>query len=134
MRILINQADPLPIYIQIMDEVRRAISIGTIQPNDALPSIRQIATEIRVNPHTVLQAYRELEREGVVYFKRGKGTFISDSARGENERKVLTMRVAERVLREVHLNGISVEDLIAALRKVTAHQLAEESAEVKVNS
>ena len=134
MQILINQADPLPIYIQIMDEVRRAISIGTIHPNEALPSIRQVATKIRVNPHTVLQAYRELEREGVVHFKRGKGTFISDSARGENEREVLTRRVAERVLREVHLNGISVEDLITALRNAAAHQLVEESTEVRVDS
>ena len=132
MRILINHSDPLPIYIQIMDEVRRAISIGTVHPNEALPSIRQVATEIRVNPLTVLQAYRELEREGVVYFKRGTGTFISDSVRSENERDVLTRKVAEQVLREVHFNGINVEDLIAVLHETAADQLAEEPSEVNI--
>jgi len=117
-----------------MDEVRRAISIGTIHPHEALPSIRQLAAEIRVNPHTVLQAYRELEREDVVYFKRGKGTFISDSAQGDIEREVLTRKVADRALREVHLNGISVEDLIAALREAADHQLPGEHANVEMES
>jgi GntR family transcriptional regulator len=60
-----------------MDAVRRALVRGTLRPDDALPSVRDLASDLRVNPRTVSQAYAELERDGVVRVRHGKGTFVS---------------------------------------------------------
>jgi len=116
MRILINSADVRPIYLQIMDEVRRSLVLGTLKPEDALPSVRQLASELRVNPNTVAQAYRELERDGVVYVRRGQGTFISSRQVDGPERRTLLSQVAERALLDAHRNGAGAEDLIQAIR------------------
>jgi GntR family transcriptional regulator len=118
---LIDPADTRPIYIQIMDEVRRALVIGTLKPETPLPSVRQLASELRVNPNTVQQAYRELEREGLVYMRRGQGTFVSESAQPDAERSVLSRQVAERALRDAFRHGISMEELQRALRDVSGN-------------
>lgn len=113
----VDASDARPIYIQIMDEVRRAIVVGSLRSDDALPSVRQLAGELRVNPNTVQQAYRELEREGVVYVRRGQGTFVADGRMPAAERRRLTQAVAARALRDAHRHGLTVEELIDGLRK-----------------
>ena len=117
MLIAINTSDPRPIYHQIMDEIRRALVVGTLAPDDPLPSVRQLAAELRVNPNTVQQAYRELEREGVVHVKRGLGTFASDVGSRRAERQELARSVAARALREAHRHGLSADELIDAVRR-----------------
>lgn len=122
MLITIDAADARPIYVQIMDEIRRAIVLGTVRGDDPLPSVRQLAGELRVNPNTVQQAYRELERDGLVYVRRGQGTFVSSEggdASGK-ERRALAGMVAERALREAYRNGLSAEELMTAIRKAEA--------------
>ncbi len=130
MQLAINTADPRPIYVQIMDEVRRAIVLGTLRPEDPLPSVRQLASDLRVNPNTVAQAYRELERAGVAYVRRGQGTFVAASGTNGTERRALAAGVAERALVEAHRNGVSAEELIDAIREAAQsrdlHTLAEE--------
>lgn len=116
MLITIDPADPRPIYVQIMDEVRRALVIGTLAADDLLPSVRQLAVELRVNPNTVAQAYRELERDGVVHMKRGQGTFVSDFSVNGKQRKALARDVAVRALRDAHRNGVSADELIKAIQ------------------
>lgn len=123
MHVSINPSDPRPIYQQIQDEVRRALVLGTLAPEDPLPSIRRLASELRVNPNTVAQAYRELEREGTVYVQRGRGTFVSaDVQPDREERRALARAVAERALTDAHRNGIGAEDLVEALRTLTEGQ------------
>jgi len=112
----INTTDPRPIYVQIMDEVRRALVLGTLRPEDPLPSVRQLAADLRLNPNTVAQAYRELEREGVVHVRRGQGTFVSERVSGEAERLTLAREVAGRALLDAHRHGIGAEELIDAVR------------------
>ncbi len=63
MLISVDANDTRPLYVQIMDEVRRALIVGTVAVDEALPSVRQLAGDLRINPNTVSQAYRELERE-----------------------------------------------------------------------
>lgn len=116
MLIALNPSDPRPIYQQIMDEIRRALVVGTLTADDPLPSVRQLAGELRINPNTVQQAYRELEREGVVHVKRGLGTFVSDVLSKRTERGELARSVAERALREAHRHGLSADELIDAVR------------------
>ena len=120
MQVTIDPADARPIYVQIMDEIRRAVVLGTLRPEDPLPSVRQLAVDLRVNPNTVAQAYRELERAGVVYVRRGQGSFVSQVSAGEEDRRALAHGVAERALLEAHRNGIGAEDLIDAIREVAA--------------
>jgi GntR family transcriptional regulator len=117
--ISIDAADARPIYVQIMDEVRRAVVLGTVKPDDPLPSVRQMAADLRVNPNTVQQAYRELERDGLVYVRRGQGTFVSEegAVQTDRERRELATMVAERALREAYRNGLTAADLLEAIRE-----------------
>jgi GntR family transcriptional regulator len=117
---LIISIDPgqrRPIYLQIMDEVRRGRVVGALQPGDLLPSVRQLATELGVNPNTVKQAYRELEREGVVHMRRGQGTFASDMTVNGAERKRMLREVAKRALRDAQRHGAATEELIESIRE-----------------
>ena len=118
MHISINPSDPRAIYVQIMDEVRRALVVGTLRPEDPLPSVRQLAADLRLNPNTVAQAYRELEREGLVYVRRGQGTFVAGLQGLAVEREGLARAVAERALVDAHRNGIGAEELVEAIRGV----------------
>lgn len=115
MLIALEPSDPRPLYLQIADEVRRAVVVGALAADEPLPSVRQLSGELRINPNTVQQAYRELEREGVVYVRRGLGTFVAapDPARADRER--LARGLAARAAREAYRHGLSVAELIAAL-------------------
>ena len=119
MFVRINPEDPRPIYVQIMDEVRRARVLELVDPEEPLPSVRHLAMELRVNPNTVQQAYRELEREGVVYVRRGQGTYLSAAGVNGAERGALARGVAERALMEAYRSGIGADELIEAIRSLT---------------
>ncbi len=112
----LSDSDPRPIYKQIFDEVVRGGAQGTIQSDECLPSIRQLALELRVNPNTVKQAYRELEREGVVYVRRGQGTYLAKSDSARNERTKIFRGIARRAVDEAGRNGLTPEELIQAIR------------------
>jgi GntR family transcriptional regulator len=116
MIITINPIDPRPIYLQIVDEVRRALILGTLLPDAPLPSVRQLAVDLRVNPNTVGQAYRELERQGLAYVRRGQGTFATHTSLNEDQRHVLAAAVAVRALQDARRNGLDAEELIQAIR------------------
>jgi len=103
-----------------MDEIRRAIALGDLRRGDVLPSVRQLAADLRINPHTVAQAYRELERDGLVSVRRGHGTFVTAPDAGEAERRALARGVAERALVDAHRHGVDMDDLIDAIREVRA--------------
>jgi GntR family transcriptional regulator len=119
----LDPRDARPLYLQIMDEIRRALVLGTLQAEDPLPSVRDLASELVVNPRTVSQAYRELEREGVVYVRRGQGTFVaSDIQPDRRERETLARGVAKRALLEARRNGLGLEELVAIMRDVAAEE------------
>jgi GntR family transcriptional regulator len=114
----LNPADERPLYQQIVDEVRRGLVLGTLAPEDPLPSVRALAAELRVNPNTVQQAYRELERAGIIYSRRGQGTFVA--APGGGEREQLLRDVAERALRDARRYGIEPDELAEAILREAA--------------
>lgn len=128
MLVNLDPRDARPLYLQIMDEVRRALVVGTLRAEDPLPSVRELASELVVNPRTVLQAYRELEREGVVYVRRGQGTFVAPGAApGGDERRTLARDVAKRALLDARRNGLGVEELVTTIREVAADEEGEPS-------
>jgi len=123
LKLLIDSRATKPIYVQIMDEVRRLIAIGDLKPQDMLPSVRQLAADLRLNHNTIVQAYRELEREEVVYARRGQGTFVADRAAPEAERGRLLAEVVDRALTDAHRHGIAPETLVEALRNAAANSM-----------
>jgi len=114
----INAADGRPIFRQIMDEAQRGIAAGLLRPDEPLPPARQLAAELKVNPNTVSRAYRELERLGFVYVKRGRGTFVSPGGAVRTKPAHLARQVAERALRDAFRHGLLASDLIAAIREI----------------
>lgn len=113
----IRPEDPRPIYVQIMDEVRRAVALGDLEPEDPLPSVRELAGDLRVNPNTVSRAYRTLDDEGLLYVRRGRGTFVAPDAAPEEEREALAREVAARALREARRHGLAAGELVQAIRE-----------------
>ena len=119
MQLTLDATDSRPIYVQIVDEVRRGLARGTLGPEDPLPSVRELASRLRINPRTVMQAYAALERDGVVYVRRGQGTYVSADVRpNEKERPQLAREVARRALRDARRSGLELRDLIEALKKL----------------
>ena len=116
----IDTEDPRPVYRQLADEVRRCVSVGILKPGEALPAVRTLAQELRINANTVQHAYRTLEQEGAVHVRRGLGTFVSDQAKDQRRRKpeAIARQIAERMLREGFRHGLLASDLIAALESI----------------
>jgi GntR family transcriptional regulator len=115
----VDAADPRPVYRQIVDEVQRSVALGILRPGDALPAVRQLAEQLKINVNTVQHAYRELEREGTVYVKRGIGTFVAAALREVKNRQASVARqIAEKMLREAYRQGVLASDLIAALEEI----------------
>jgi GntR family transcriptional regulator len=78
--LIINPESGTPIYLQIMEQIRHAIGLGVFPPGTSIPTIRELALQLHVNPNTVAKAIRELEREGLLITRVGKGSFVSESA------------------------------------------------------
>jgi GntR family transcriptional regulator len=78
----VNPSTGLPIYLQIQAQVKHAVAAGALRAGDALPSVRKLASDLRINPNTVARAYLELEREGVISAVPGGGTFVADGLPG----------------------------------------------------
>jgi GntR family transcriptional regulator len=77
-----NPSLGVPIYLQLMEQVKHAIETGALRPGEQLPGIRPLAEELVINPNTVAKAYRELEHEGIIELRHGAGAFVSANARG----------------------------------------------------
>jgi GntR family transcriptional regulator len=128
MLITLDPRDERPLYLQIIDQVRRALLEGTLSAEDPLPSVRELAGQLVVNPRTVSQAYGELEREGLIYVRRGQGTFVSSTiAPDRRARRALVRGVAERALVEARRNGLAVEELVTMIWEVAAEDAAKSS-------
>jgi GntR family transcriptional regulator len=113
----IDPRSPVPLYEQIAARIRVAVASGEYTPGAALPSVRQLAASLRVNPATVVQAYRDLEREGFVEMRHGAGTFVQNMtpALREAERMKLARDLARRMLAEAARLGIGAGELARAL-------------------
>jgi GntR family transcriptional regulator len=88
---MLIKVDPksfVPIYQQVKIEVHRLAAIGALRPNDPLPSIRELAAELLVNPNTVARAYRELEQEGLIFTQKGRGSFLAARRERDAEREL----------------------------------------------
>jgi len=102
----IDPSSGLPIYLQIAQQIKTAVAMGRIQPEDPLPSVRQLAVELAVNPNTVARAYLDLEIEGVIYKRQGAGTFVS--SQGVEMSKGERRRVLNELLEKALVEGVNL--------------------------
>ena len=107
-----------PIYRQIAQHVHRALARGVLAPSDQLPSVRELAQQLKVNQNTVVHAYSQLEREGIIETRRGLGTFIrADIPLHVSQRELLAV-AAQRYAREVLALSVSPGEAIEIVREV----------------
>lgn len=114
MKPLFFQIDPqsgLPVYRQLMDQTKHYLASGTLSEGDQLPSIRELATRLAVNPATVVKAYSELQNEGVIEMKQGKGAFVSMGIPKTQipGRKVQVGRIARQLVVEAQQLGMELD-------------------------
>lgn len=107
----------VPFYRQIIDQVKAAIATGRVGPGDRLPTVRQLAVDLSVNPNTVSRAYTELELTGLVETQMGSGTFVGERTveRDEVERKRLLDQICQELLARASSQGFTLEDVLEAL-------------------
>ena len=79
MAMSLNPSSGIPLYLQLIEQVKHAIETGAIRAGEQLPSVRQMAEDLVINPNTVARAYRDLEQEGIIELKHGSGAFVRDS-------------------------------------------------------
>jgi GntR family transcriptional regulator len=116
---LISQADPRPLYQQIKDQLRHRIAVGELKAGDEIPSIRQLAADIRVSVITIKRAYLELELEGVIQTRQGRGSFVSDNVQlGDTIREQELQAHLRAVVQAAALLGLTEDELIERLREV----------------
>jgi GntR family transcriptional regulator len=117
----IDPRSPTPLYAQIAARVRLAIATGELAAGDALPSVRALARELRINPATVAQAYRDLAVAGFVAIRHGQGTFVLDLPRfvRNEQRSAEAQRLVRKLLQDAARLGISIEDLAQVLAAET---------------
>ena len=116
----IDQADKTPVYAQLERGIRSAIAAGRLAVGDQLPTVRQLAVDLRVNANTVAKVYAFLERAGVLETRRGVGTFIAaqtPSPREEALRRTELNRLVDRFLAELSHQGFHVDDAIPEIER-----------------
>ena len=129
MRLRIDTTDGLPIYLQIVEQIKRRVLAGHLEPEQSLPSVRQLALELTVNPNTVARAYLELEHEGVIYKRQGQGTFVSPNAveLSRRERSKAVAALLERAIAEALESGMTAGEVEALCRRLIGRTQGETS-------
>ena len=114
--ISINLRDSRPIYEQVKDSFRGLIMSGVLPAESRLPSVRELASELTINPNTIQRAYRELEAEGVICSVPGKGSFVCDISDAAAVRKLQLFGELKEIVSELYALGVSAEDVFEALK------------------
>jgi GntR family transcriptional regulator len=119
-RFLLDMHSGMPVYRQIIDQVRGAIASGALNAGDQLPTVRQLAVDMAINPNTVVRAYRELELGGLLETHQGTGTFISSQKmkRADAQRERQLAQIVGDCVSRAGAAGFTVDDLIDELRSL----------------
>ena len=133
MDITINVTDGVPIYRQIVNQVKYLVASGLLQPGEELPPIRTLALQLKVTPNTIVKAYGELEISGIVHKRRGSGTFVSEGRPQvplRERRRIIEHRI-DALLAEAHQLNFNADDLLRMLRERQAAMDEAEPAEAE---
>ena len=126
-----NPSTGVPIYLQLMEQVKHAIETGAVRPGEQLPGIRPLAEELVINPNTVAKAYRELQHEGVIELRHGAGAFVSGKAGTKKLTDTLRagQAIVESAIERLRARGVTDEEIrrlfeakLAGLSKTGGHR------------
>jgi GntR family transcriptional regulator len=119
-RFLLDLHSGMPVYRQVMDQVRGGIAAGALTAGDQLPTVRQLAVDLEINPNTVVRAYRELEFGGLIETHQGTGTFISTQKmkRADAQREKQLAQIVGDCVSRAGAAGFTVDELIEELREL----------------
>ena len=124
MPISIDHKSGVPLYRQIIESVRFAIARGELTPGDRLPTVRQLAVDLEVNPNTVIRAYREMELGGVLDTQQGSGTYVTDDRPEIDalERSRMLDQILTELLARASGYGFTLDEVLGGLRKLKEDQ------------
>jgi GntR family transcriptional regulator len=116
---LLDVKSGIPFYRQIIDQVKTAIAAGGLEPGDKLPTVRQLAVELSINPNTVTRAYTELELTGLVETQMGSGTFIGhrNVKQDDVERRRMLDQICQELLSRASSYGFTLHDIMTNLKQ-----------------
>ncbi len=119
MKIQLDLKSGVPFYRQIIDQVKSAIATGQLEPGDRLPTVRQLAVDLSVNPNTVSRAYTELELTGLVDTHMGSGTFVGQKKveQDEVERRRILNEISQEFLSRASTHGFTLNDILENLEQ-----------------
>lgn len=109
----LNPANGVPLYLQLIEQVKLHIATGTLKAHDELPSVRAVAGEYLINPNTVARGYRELEQEGIIYKRRGMGTYVAEKAvgMGKKEKARIVSEMLQKALVQAAELGLDTKQM-----------------------
>jgi GntR family transcriptional regulator len=116
----LNQSSGVPLYLQLIEQVKHAVETGALQAGDQLPTIRKLAEDLVMNPNTVARAYRELEHEGIIELRHGLGAFISESAAVPGKAMRKAQAVVQSAIERLASLGLSEDEM----RRLVENELA----------
>ena len=125
--IQLNYRDSRPIYEQIKDGIKQLIYTDVLEADDKLPSVRDLASKLAINPNTISRAYKELEQEGVIYTLSGKGTFISGDFKGKEEKTKELLAKFEEIIKELYQFDVAPEELMERIKTLAKGGNADDS-------
>ncbi len=117
----LNQSSGIPLYLQLIEQVKHAVETGALRAGDQLPTIRKVAVDLVMNPNTVVRAYRELEHDGVLELKHGSGAFIKESGGDRAGVMRKAQVVVQSALERLALLGLTEDEL----RRVFENELGQ---------
>ena len=115
--IILDFRDRRPIYEQLIEKFQEVMMIGALEKDEKMPSVRQLASELSINPNTVQRAYGQLEREGYIYSVPGKGSFVADISQLKDVRREEIRRALEQTARRAFVSGISKDEFLEDAEK-----------------
>ena len=115
--LFLDYQDRRPIYEQIVEKFRMLILSGAVEPSSKMPSVRQLAVELSINPNTIQRAYNELEGEGYIYSVPGKGSFAAAFAAADSARRAELLTQVRELLSELRYLGVSQQELLNLVKE-----------------
>lgn len=117
----IDPANGIPIYVQLKQAIQYAVATGKYAPGSRLPTVRQLAVALKINPNTVSRVYSELERDGILATRQGRGTFVRDSPGLETEgRQQMLQELMQHFLVQAYNLGFSSREVLEAMQRMLA--------------
>ena len=115
--LFLDYQDRRPIYEQIVEKFRMLILSGAVEPSSKMPTVRQLAVELSINPNTIQRAYNELEGEGYIYSVPGKGSFAAANAAADSARRAELLTQVRELLSELRYLGVSQQELLNLVKE-----------------